>query len=309
MTDLDSPRSPNDDNVGTPRNPWLAALLGFFFGPLALVYCGRLARASFWLVACIAMEFLGYAHMLYWAASPAGMLLGFTVMMAPQLVLIVDAIRIARHGQPNGLRPYQRWWIYVVFGIGWICWGVFITSLVPATWVEACVMPTRSMQNTLLPGDCILVDRLSPHLHALHYGDVIAHYENASSSALYVRRVVGLPGDILELKDEKLFRNGEPVEEPYVILEGKIPSIPGMRDFGPHTVGPKGIFLLGDNRRLSRDSRFDGDYSLTSVEGVARVIYWSRAYSETPPVNPRKNRNPTIEWGPIRWSRIGQRLD
>lgn len=309
MADLDSPESPNDDNVGTPRNPWLAALLGFFFGPLALIYCGRLARASFWIVASIAMEFLGYAHMIYWAASPANMLLGFAVMIAPQFALIVDAIRIARHGQPNGLRPYQRWWIYVVFAIGWTCWGVFITSFVPATWVEACIMPTRSMQNTLIPGDCILVDRLSPHLHALHYGDVIAHYENGPNSPLYARRVAGLPGDVIELKDEKLFRNGKSVEEPYVILEGEIPSFPGMRDFGPHTVGPNGVFLLGDNRRLSRDSRFDGDYSLAGVAGIARVIYWSRTYSEKPPVDPRKDRNPTIERGPIRWSRIGQRLD
>jgi signal peptidase I len=293
----------------TRRSPWIAAILAVFCGPVAFLYCGRSSRAFVWLAINLILGLLGYAYLQYVAASLPGVVIAGTVMATPQLALIVDAVRVARQGQTEFPKWYQRWWGYLIAIVAWFCWGTFLSWFLRVTWAEAFVMPTRSMRETILPGDRFLVDRFAIRVRDIRYGDIVAHQENGVSAPLYVRRVVGLQGDVIELKEEKLYRNGEAVEEPYAIHEGPIHEVAGMREFGPHTVAPSTVFLLGDNRRMSRDSRFDGDYPLSDIVGIARIVYWSREYSESPPVDPRKDRNPKIEWGSIRWPRIGQRLD
>jgi signal peptidase I len=236
-------------------------------------------------------------------------MLAGALMAVPQLALVIDAVRIARQGQTGFPKWYQRWWGYLIAIVACLCWGTCLSGFLRTTWLEAFTMPTRSMRETILPGDRFLVDRFAIRTREIRYGDIVAHYENGVGTPLYVKRVVGLQGDVIELKEERLFRNGEAVEEPYAIHEGPLHELAGMRDFGPHTVAPNTVFLLGDNRRMSRDSRFDGDCPLNDVVGVARIVFWSREYSETPPVEPWNDPSPIVEWGSIRWSRIGQRLD
>jgi len=292
-----------------PRKAWVAAILGILFGPLAMVYCGRARRAIAWLFLTLVIGLAGFAWMVYLARGQVGILIGAALILLPQIALIVDAIMLARNASPSPRRPYQRWWAYVVIAAAIWSFNSFVAGNVRSHWAEAFYIPTRSMQDTLLPGDRFIVDRLTRRWREPRHGELVAHYAHEPGSPIYMKRVLGLPGDKIEIRHEKVFRNGQQLQEPYANFEGPLPPFASMVNFGPHTIDAGDIFLLGDARRRSKDSRHDGDYPLADVIGIGRVIFWSREYTESPPKAPWQDPSPIQEWGDIRWERIGIRLD
>ncbi|MEA4858517.1 MAG: signal peptidase I [Solidesulfovibrio sp.] len=165
--------------------------------------------------------------------------------------------------------------------------------------VQAFKIPSGSMLDTLLIGDHLLVnkflygtripftDKVVAPIEDPANGDVIVFEFPEDTSKDFIKRIVGVPGDVLEMKDKVLFRNGQKLDEPYI--KHTDPGIQPRRDnFGPVTVPPGKYFAMGDNRDESYDSRFWGFVDKDKIRGKAWVIYWS--------------------WdGPadIRWSRIG----
>ena len=168
----------------------------------------------------------------------------------------------------------------------------FVLAIVLKTFVvQAFYIPSGSMEPTLMPGDRVLVSKLGG---APARGDIIVFQDPAPSpgpdrglvgGALhwlseglgvvrpadedFIKRVIGLPGDTVELQDGRLYVNGARVPEPY--LKGP----PDRRDFGPITVPPNDLFVLGDNRLNSNDSRFGLGYiPLDRVVGKAFVVVW-----------------------------------
>jgi signal peptidase I len=118
-------------------------------------------------------------------------------------------------------------------------------------------------------------------------GDVIVFEYPENRELDYIKRVIGLPGDKVELRDNVLYRNDQPVQEPYKHLEDHL--IPGTRvNWGPEAVPDNQYFVMGDNRDHSQDSRYWGFVPREYIRGKAWVIYWS--------------------WGgamDVRWNRIG----
>jgi len=114
-------------------------------------------------------------------------------------------------------------------------------------------VPTGSMQPTLTVDDFIIVNRRAVRAGPPVVGEVVVFRlpPDAGGDTL-VKRVVGLPGDVLEGRDGLLWRNGEPVEEPYVRTD--TPTL----DFGPEVVSPGHLWVMGDNRTGSSDSRVFG---------------------------------------------------
>jgi signal peptidase I len=198
--------------------------------------------------------------------------------------------------------------------------------------VEAFKIPTGSMENTLLVGDFLLVNkavygaeipgthsRLPAFTHPRR-NDVIVFLPPHDPSKNYVKRLVGLPGDTLSMRDKVLYLNGEPQYEPYVrhIDHFSDPADPRMawqesylahpprlgvryrptRDnWGPLVVPPGHYFALGDNRDNSEDSRYWGFLSENAVRGRPMFVYYSF------------QRDPThaFPWlTEIRWRRIGE---
>lgn len=152
--------------------------------------------------------------------------------------------------------------------------------------VQAFYIPSGSMLETLQIGDRLLVnkflygikipftDRYLVRLADPKPGDVIVFRYPEDPSVDFIKRIVGVPGDVLSMRDNVLYRNGEPVDEPYLRpADGDNPL--ARRNFETIVVPEDSYFVMGDNRDNSRDSRYWGFVKRPDIHGKAWRIYWS----------------------------------
>jgi signal peptidase I len=146
-------------------------------------------------------------------------------------------------------------------------------------------IPSGSMMDTLLIGDYIMVNRFvyapgdSPleqtllPLRPIRHGDVVVFKQPEQPEVDFIKRVVGLPGDIVELREGHLQVNGNPVAEPYVRDDYRRRD--PKRNFGPIEVLPDHYLVFGDHRDQSADSRFWGQVPQALIKGRALLVWWS----------------------------------
>jgi signal peptidase I len=168
--------------------------------------------------------------------------------------------------------------------------ALFIRTFV----VQAFKIPTGSMENNLLIGDHLLVnkfvfgptetslERTLLSVAPVRRGDVVVFKYPEEPERDFIKRVIGLPGETLELRQKKVYINGAPLDEPYVHFlvpprtENQESASPDVRDqFGPVVVPPNELFVMGDNRDNSEDSRYWGTLPRDYVKGKALMVYWS----------------------------------
>jgi signal peptidase I len=169
-----------------------------------------------------------------------------------------------------------------------------ILALFVRTWVvQAFKIPTGSMENNLLIGDHLLVNKfmLGPTatglerallpVRAVRRGEIIVFKYPEEPERDFIKRVIGLPGETLELRTKKVYINGKPLDEPYVHFLtaasafSEVTSSDVQVNYGPVTVPPDQYFVMGDNRDNSQDSRYWGFLPRGHVKGKALMIYWS----------------------------------
>ena len=169
-----------------------------------------------------------------------------------------------------------------------------ILALVVRTWVvQAFKIPTGSMENNLLIGDHLLVNKFvfGPQPLALERavlpvrdvrrGNVVVFKYPDEPERDFIKRVIGLPGETIELREKKVFVNGQPLDEPYVHFldtshgASEVTSYDVRERYGPVQVPPGHYFVMGDNRDNSQDSRYWGFLPRQNVKGEALMIYWS----------------------------------
>ena len=126
-----------------------------------------------------------------------------------------------------------------------------------------------SMLPNLHNGEYILVNKVDYLLHPPQRGDIVVFKSAEGGDEDLIKRVIGLPGDEVQVRDGVVFVNGERWNEPYVNDE-----FPDRSFFGPTTVPEGKVFVMGDNRANSRDSRFFGPLPIDNIEGEAFVIFW-----------------------------------
>ena len=165
-----------------------------------------------------------------------------------------------------------------------------ILALFVRTWVvQAFKIPTGSMERNLLVGDHFLANKFifAPAATGLERallpvgefarGDVLVFKYPEEPERDFIKRVIGLPGETIELRQSRVFIDGEPIEEPYLDLmrpDGRIP--PDIRGtFGPQEIPDGHLFMMGDNRGDSQDSRYWGPLPIDYVKGRAFMLYWS----------------------------------
>ncbi|HET6954804.1 MAG TPA: signal peptidase I, partial [Acidimicrobiales bacterium] len=167
---------------------------------------------------------------------------------------------------PRSLRRTILEWVAVIGG------GVLIALVVEAFFVQAFWIPSPSMVPTLEVGDRVLVNKLSYKLHDVHRGDVVVFRRPPAAShggedeiKDLIKRVIAVEGDTIEGRDGKVYVNGERIEEPYLVDDTATDNL-------PLTTIPEGkVFVMGDNRTDSEDSRVFGPIDEDSIVGRAVV--------------------------------------
>jgi len=170
--------------------------------------------------------------------------------------------------------------------------ALFIRTFV----VQAFKIPTGSMEETLLIGDHLLVNKfvfgpaasgveraLLP-IGTIKRRDVLVFKYPEEPSRDFIKRVIGLPGETVELREKKVYINGTALDEPYVHFLSPTSGPPELHEvtsfdvrerYGPVTVPPDHYFMMGDNRDNSQDSRYWGFLPRENIKGKSLVIYWS----------------------------------
>jgi signal peptidase I len=163
-----------------------------------------------------------------------------------------------------------------------------VLALALQAWVvKPYRIPSGSMLDTLKPGDRVLVNRFVYHLRAPHRGDVVVFHYPADPRVVFIKRIVGAPGDVLSVRDGCLYVNGAKAREPYVhrtggradpTLAGPVVAGSTLRDAWslarPYTVPAGHYFVMGDNRTDSDDSRDWGTVARSAIVGEGVATYW-----------------------------------
>lgn len=180
--------------------------------------------------------------------------------------------------------------------------ALILAMLIRAFCVQAFKIPSSSMEDTLLIGDHILVSKfaygmqvprpatitvmgmripffetqLKPVWGTIERGDVIVFRFPGDRTKDYIKRVIGTPGDKVEVKNKRIFINGKKWEDHVGVFKGSQGGGSDMADnFGPYTVPDDKVFVMGDNRDRSFDSRFWGPVGINDIKGKAFIIYFS----------------------------------
>lgn len=194
--------------------------------------------------------------------------------------------------------------------------------------LEAFKIPTGSMEGTLLVGDFLLVNKAVygaripgtdiqlPGFREPRRGDVVVFHPPHEPGKNYVKRLVGIPGDTVEMRDKILYLNGDPQDEPYArhidvrgdavhpdmewqaghLVASPSRYAPSRDTWGPIVIPDASYFVLGDNRDNSEDSRYWGFVSRDQIRGRPWVVYYSTDPSKAEPAGPFRH---------VRWSRLG----
>ncbi|MBN1626678.1 MAG: signal peptidase I [Deltaproteobacteria bacterium] len=189
-----------------------------------------------------------------------------------------------------------------------ILWALLLALIIRVSLLQPFRIPSGSMKATLLVGDYLLVNKFIygirvpftdlrlPAIRDPERGDVIVFKYPEDRSKDYIKRVIGLPGDEIQIKDKQVYINGTVYKNPHEIHVDPniLPEESSQRDnFGPVRVPSDSYFVMGDNRDSSYDSRYWGFVSKTDLVGMAIIKWWSWDHGA---------------WR-VRWDRVGRVIE
>jgi signal peptidase I len=186
-------------------------------------------------------------------------------------------------GEPPKDRPHSARWIVEIVGV--VVVAILVALLLRTFVVATYSIPSGSMEPTLQIGDRIVVDKLSYHLHGIGRGDIVVFStpptENCAGPPVadLVKRVIGLPGEIISLDDGNVYINGRLLPEPFLPPALRDDTYPGpsTAPYALHRayrIPPGDVFVMGDNRPESCDSRYWGPIRKSTIVGKVDMRIW-----------------------------------
>jgi signal peptidase I len=282
------------------RSPWTAAILSLIMPGLGQVYTGALARGLVWMFLCGIFSVMGLLFLAF--PSAYSWTLGCLAELSQAVIWLaaaVDSRRLALRCKPDyELKDYNRWHVYgllLFMGTG----GLLAYALdVREQLIQPFIIPSATMYPTILPRDRVIAVKNTYQTADPHRGDLVLLVDPDDRRIYFIKRVVAIAGDTVEIKSGNLYVNGvelprEPVG-PATISSGKTTSTGEVfyennngakyrifisqekpaADFGPITVPKYDCFVMGDNRNDSLDSRYFGPIAVTSLKGKFEYRYW-----------------------------------
>ena len=280
-----------------PRKPWIAGMLTFFTIGLGHLYSGKAKKG-------IVLYFLGqgtilaiFLPLIWLSPNILVFLLAVVCALGFLIFCILDALRVSRRNKLTyELKKYNRWYVYVlVLAVNLLLIQPAVESAIKSNIVQAYRIPSGAMKPTLQIGDHILADKYTYKKTEPKRGDIVIFPFPEDPSKDFIKRVVGVSGETIEIIDKQISINGEIIEEPFVIHTDSNIFRDKKRprdNFGPVKVPDDSLFVMGDNRDHSYDSRFWGFVKKASVKGKAASIYWSWDKDSSS----------------VRWNRIGSKV-
>ena len=280
----------------SPRQPWLAGLLTLAAIGLGHHYIGDIKRGIFLFVGGQVVFLFACLCLLFYA--PLGQSIAIAAALSFLSFCIVDAVKRAvpsRRTYP--LKKVNRWYYYLLyFLIGSFAVQPLFQLGVRTHVAQAYRVPSGSMRHTLQIGDHIVTSKLRFMYSPPKRGDIVVFPLPRDPRKYFLQRVVGLGGETLEIRDKIVYINGHPLDEPYAVHMDKhifSSDIQPRDNLDPLTIPANALFVMGDNRDNSYDSRFWGVVQRSAIEGKATSIYWSW----------------DREALRVRWGRIGKIID
>ena len=271
------------------RSPYRAAAASLFMPGLGQLYNGQLGKAlMLWAGPWALVALARIAGLLY---RFSGMVFVVAALQGLWILALWDATRTAKSLQIYIPKAFNRWYAYGAA----VLVAMLLSALAnPLVGVRSFRLPGGSMEPSLQVGDYLMARLETSKSYVGKRGDIIVfEYANPDPCAPkenYVKRCIGTPGDIIELKNNMLYVNGERIVEEYIKLK---PPTPRWSSFGPVKVPEGQLLMLGDNRNWSADSRDWGFLPEQNIIGVVEFVYFSWDPSEKS----------------IRWNRIGMSVD
>ena len=188
-----------------------------------------------------------------------------------------------------------------------IATAVILALFMRTFLIQAFVVPSGSMEQTLLVGDHVLVNKFLYYFTPIKRGDIIVFKFPQDESRDFIKRVIGLPGETLEIRGRQVVINGTPLDESYAVFaDGPLGRGLEREHVGPLVIPRDHLFMMGDNRDRSMDSRVWGFLDVHKVKGKAFLVYFSIRsedipYSSVVPGLVYVVAHPTL----IRWNRFG----
>src|ERR1700691_1618281 len=151
--------------------------------------------------------------------------------------------------------------------------GLLIAAAITAVSLRLIYQPVKIKGNSMTPllsdHEAIVINRIVYHFEPIHRGDVVVFRCPLDVPQSYIKRIVGLPGETVQIRQGLVYVNGNSVPEPYIPSQYE-----DLSDFGPIQVPSGSYFVLGDRRRRSNDSRVFGTVAQRLIEGRAAFAYW-----------------------------------
>lgn len=280
-------------NGKTSFNLVSTAFVSILLPGLGHLSCGKIKKAIILYVA--SQVLLSIAIFVFLKAPfPYDIIISISLFASIYLYSIVDSVRIARNpANYLKLNPVYGYCIFIaVLTLHSSIIGPFLSKTIKEHYIQAFKIPTDTMLPTLLVGDMLLVDK---HVYAnqdAKRGDIIVYQSPEDAGRTLIRRIVGVPGEKIEVKNAKIYINGTLYAEPYgVNTDGMIENTE-RNTLVPFQIPANSYFVMGDNRDQMHDNKFWGIVERGSVYGKALKLYWSWDKSTNK----------------VRWSRVGREI-
>lgn len=288
------------------RRPLVAVVLSLMMAGLGQIYCGRIIRGLVFALLCTVPFVVIAGLFIHEAAVKVSFMLITGFVSVVGLVAIIDSWYLAKHTKPDyELKDYNRWYVYLLLCLINMGVSAAYSLYLRVNYMEAFRVPTTSNYPTMAPGDRFLANKLAYKNKDPKRGDLVVFVNPQNRRVNFVKRVVALAGDTVEIRDNDLYINGQKLERTRLddsilskikievqgkMLDGDIyeetnnsakykiflksGAEPKSANFAKVTVPDYHCFVLGDNRNMSEDSRHFGPVPLATIKGRADYLYW-----------------------------------
>lgn len=266
-----------------PRKPWIAALLSLLFPGLGQLYAGEPWRGLAVYIGSLAViaAMLGIGL----PKTFPGLIVFILVCLLYELWMLWDSVRVARRNQDYVLKPFNRWYLYLaaLLVINVSASKLIVPKLLALSAVKSYKIPSGSMEPAVRMGDHLYADMTYYRSSRPARGDLAIFLSPDDPRIELLKRIIGLPGERIEIRDKVVYVNGQRLEDPWGhYSKGQpafgapfSPELQKLDNLAPVTIGGDQVFLIGDNRDNSYDSRFYGPVPVSYLKGRALYVYWS----------------------------------